>query len=106
MRKLVVETIAKIRREHHGQGKAVREIARVRSSSRNTVRQMHSEGLRRSQFRWEINHLTASFLRSNLWGEAQPGEWKNVINTIFGDGCGSLHRRDAADLAGHGRRRR
>ena len=41
---LVVETVAKIRREHFGRGKGVKTIARELGLSRNTVRKVLRSG--------------------------------------------------------------
>ncbi|MEH2530789.1 transposase [Bradyrhizobium sp. AZCC 1588] len=41
---LVVETIARIRREHFVKGKTIKEIARYRKVSRNTVRKVLRSG--------------------------------------------------------------
>ena len=41
---LVVETIAKIRRKHLGEGKSIRSTARELGISRNTVRKMLRDG--------------------------------------------------------------
>jgi predicted transcriptional regulator len=41
---LVVETVARIRREHFAKGKTIREIARDLGVSRNTVRKVLRSG--------------------------------------------------------------
>ena len=41
---LVVETIERIRREHLGKGKSIKEIARTLHPSRNTVRRIVRSG--------------------------------------------------------------
>ena len=41
---LVVETIGRIRREHLGKGKSIKEIARTLHLSRNTVRRILRSG--------------------------------------------------------------
>jgi len=48
---LVVETIGRIRRAHHVQGKAIKEIARDLRVSRNTVRKVLRSGS--TEFRYE-----------------------------------------------------
>ena len=55
---LVVETIAKVRRDHFVNGKGIRAIARNRGLSRNTVRKIIREGFENAGL---ISHGPHSF---------------------------------------------
>ena len=55
---LVVETIARIRREHFVKGKTIKEIARDLSVSRNTVRRVLRSG--ETSFRIRADHPAAA----------------------------------------------
>src|SRR5271168_494629 len=68
---LVVETIARIRREHLSRGKSIKEIARDLKISRNTVRKVLRSG--ETSFSYER--------------EVQPrpklGRWRNEIDRML-----------------------
>ena len=51
---LVVETIARIRREHFIKGKSIKEIARDLKVSRNTVRRVLRSGATRFEYEREV----------------------------------------------------
>jgi IS30 family transposase len=59
---LVVETIARIRREHFVKGKTIREIARDLGVSRNTVRRVLRSG--ETSFEYERDRPTATEARA------------------------------------------
>ena len=61
---LVVETIARIRREHFVKGKTIKEIARDLGISRNTVRKVLRSG--ETSFEYE---RTSS--RGRSWGDGR-----------------------------------
>ena len=60
---LIVETIARIRREHFIKGKTIKEIARDLKVSRNTVRKVLRSG--ETSFEYERVVQPRSKLRSN-----------------------------------------
>ena len=68
---LVVETIARIRREHFSRGKSIKEIARELKVSRNTVRKILRSG--ETSFSYER--------------EVQPrpklGPWKDEVDRLL-----------------------
>src|SRR5215475_10926457 len=51
---LVVETVARIRREHFVKGKSIKEIARDLGVSRNTVRRVLRSGETRFEYEREV----------------------------------------------------
>lgn len=61
---LVVETIARIRREHFIKGKTIKEIARDLKVSRNTVRKVLRSG--ETSFEYERQVVRIQF-RSGPW---------------------------------------
>ena len=71
---LIVETIARIRREHFIKGKTIKEIARDLKVSRNTVRKVLRSGETSFEYErvanrgWRYPHLAAS---GQLAGVAQ-----------------------------------
>jgi transposase len=77
---LVVETIGRIRRAHHVQGKAIKEIARDLRVSRNTVRKVLRSGS--TEFRYER--------------EVQPrpklGAWRKALERLLSENAGKSDR--------------
>jgi len=77
---LVVETIGRIRRAHHVQGKAIKEIARELRVSRNTVRKVLRSGA--TEFRYER--------------EVQPRPkleaWREALERLLSENAGKSDR--------------
>ena len=63
---LVVETIARIRREHFIKGKTIKEIARDLKVSRNTVRKVLRSGETSFEYERSGEVLCGSFSRSRF----------------------------------------
>jgi len=77
---LVVETIGRIRREHLGQGKSIKRIARDLKISRNTVRKVLRSGETSFSYEREIQP------RPKL------GRWKNEIDRMLSANAASSAR--------------
>ena len=77
---LVLETIGRIRREHFGKGKSIKEIARDLRISRNTVRKVLRSG--ETSFSYER--------------EVQPrpklGRWKAEIDKLLASNANAASR--------------
>src|SRR5213595_2137123 len=91
---LIVETIARIRREHFIKGKTIKEIARDLKVSRNTVRKVLRSGEtsfeyeRNIQPRPKLGRWTA-VLEDVLSGNAaKPARERLTLIRIFEDLCG------------------
>jgi transcriptional regulator with XRE-family HTH domain len=69
---LVVETVARIRREHFVKGKTIKEIARDLGVSRNTVRRVLRSG--ETWFEYERTVQTA----------AEAGRWTAELDELLG----------------------
>jgi predicted transcriptional regulator len=68
---LVVETIARIRREHFVKGRSIKEIARSVGVSRNTVRKVLRSGATSFEYEREVQP------RPKL------GQWKNELDRML-----------------------
>src|SRR5271167_4667406 len=95
---LVVETVARIRREHFAKGKTIREIARDLGVSRNTVRKVLRSGEtsfeyeRNVQPRPKLGRWTSELdelLESNA---AKPAREQLTLIRIFEEGYDALRR--------------
>jgi predicted transcriptional regulator len=75
---LVVETVARIRREHFVKGKTIREIARDLGMSRNTVRKVLRSG--ETSFEYERNVQP----RPKLWVDGQLRSTNSAFLVVKG----------------------
>ena len=75
---LIVETIAKIRRDYYLYGKGLRRIARERKVSRNTVRKVIREN--KTQFTYERTIQTAAE-NGRLRGSVAVGQSRVAAQT-------------------------
>src|ERR1700719_1759616 len=88
---LIVETIARIRREHFIKGKTIKEIARDLKVSRNTVRKVLRSGEtsfeyeREVQPRPKLGRWTAAFDELLVGNAAKPAREQLTLIRIFED---------------------
>src|SRR5271157_2979802 len=75
---LIVETIGRIRREHLGKGKSIKEISRTLHLSRNTVRRILRSG--ETAFSWSLEpHRDKRADHANAPGKAaEPYESRRL----------------------------
>ncbi len=90
----VVETVARIRREHFAKGKTIREIARDLGVSRNTVRKVLRSGEtsfeyeRAIQPRPKLGRWTAELDELLKGNAAKPAREQLTLIRIFEEFCG------------------
>ena len=85
---LVVETVAKIRRLHFGQGKAIKEICRELGLSRKAVRRVLRSGA--TEFRYERKRQPLPKL----------GEWHAELDQALETNAAKSARRGGPEIQG------
>ena len=71
---LIVETIARIRREHFIKGKTIKEIARDLKVSRNTVRKV----LRSGETSFEYERVVQPRPKLGRWEQSSTNCWQGM----------------------------
>jgi hypothetical protein len=95
---LIVETIARIRREHFIKGKTIKEIARDLKVSRNTVSKVQRSG----ETSFEYERVVQPRPRSA--GDHRQGDYPDQIRAQMGPTVArSPHSVSASSICGHAR---